>query len=77
MKTNITLKVDTTLLREARVLAAEKGISVSDLMSECLEQVFGVRNDYARARKRAMARLRKGLNLNWTPPCSRNELHER
>jgi len=49
MKTNITLKVDATLLREARVLAAEKGISVSDLMSECLEQVVGARNDYARA----------------------------
>jgi transcriptional repressor NrdR len=28
-------------------------------------------------RRRALARLRKGLDLQWTPPSSRDEIHER
>jgi hypothetical protein len=28
MKTNITLKLDTDVLREARILAAEEGVSI-------------------------------------------------
>jgi len=76
MKTNITLKLDKALLREARALAEERGVSVSAL-SGYLEQVVGARNDYARARKRALARLRKGLDLRWTSPRSRGELYER
>jgi hypothetical protein len=77
MKTNITLKLDKALLREARALAEERGVSVSALLSGYLEQVVGARNDYARARKRALARLRKGLDLRWTSPRSRGELYER
>jgi hypothetical protein len=29
------------------------------------------------ARRRALARLRKGLDLRWTPPGSRDEVHDR
>jgi hypothetical protein len=35
------------------------------------------RKGYAKARKRALARLKKGLDLNWTPAASREEIHER
>ena len=77
MKTNITLKLETTLIREARVLAAEEGTSISALLATRLEQIVNERKTYDRARKRALARLREGLDLNWTPPCSRDEIHER
>ena len=77
MKTNITLKLDACLLREIRVLAAEKGTSISALLAERLEQIVRERKTYERARKRALARLREGLDLQWTPPRSRDELHER
>ncbi len=77
MKTRITLTLDSTLLHKARAMADERGISVSSLLSGCLQQVVGARNDYPRARERAFARLRKGLDLNWTRPSSRDELHER
>jgi hypothetical protein len=77
MKTNITLKLDTSLLREIRVLAAEEGTSISALLAERLEQIVGERKTYERARKRALARLREGLDLRWTPSRSRDELHER
>ena len=77
MKTNITLKLDAGLLREARVLAAEEGTSVSALVAARLEEVVRERKGYARARRRALAQLREGFDLRWTPPRSRDELHER
>jgi hypothetical protein len=77
MKTNITLKIEADLLKEARVLAAEEGTSISALLAARLEQVVRERKGYRQARRRAVARLRKGFDLNWTPPGSRDELHER
>lgn len=77
MKANITLKLDATLLREARVLAAEEGTSISALLAARLEQIVRERKTFERARKRALARLREGLDLQWTPPHSRDELHQR
>jgi hypothetical protein len=74
-KANITLELDTALLHKARALAAEKSSSVSALLTACLERIVTDRKDYARARKRALARLGKGLDLHWTPPDSRDELH--
>jgi hypothetical protein len=77
MKANITLKLDASLLREVRVLAAEEGTSISALLAARLEQIVRERKTYERARKRALARLREGFDLQWTPPRSRDELHER
>ena len=62
MKTNITLKLDAGLLREARVVAAEEGRSISALLTDRLE---------------AIVRERRAFDLQWTPPKSRDELHER
>jgi uncharacterized protein DUF6364 len=77
MKTNVTLKLDADLLREARVVAAEAGRSISGLLTDQLESLVRERKAFDRARKRALARLRKGRDLQWTPPKSRDELHER
>jgi hypothetical protein len=77
MKINITLKVDAELLREAKILAAENGTSISVLLAAHLEQTVREGKAYDRARKRAFARLREGMNLHWTPAGSRDDLHER
>jgi hypothetical protein len=77
MKTNVTLKIEAALLREARVLAAEEGTSISALLATRLEQAVRERKGYHQARRCALARLRRGFNLRWTPPRSRDELHER
>ncbi len=77
MKTNVTLKIDTELLREARILAAMEGSSISALLAERLEQAVRERKGYSQARKSALARLKAGFDLNWTPAASRDELHER
>ena len=77
MKTNVTLKLDADLLREARVVAAEEGRSISALLTDRLEAIVRERKAFDKARRRALARLRDGLNLQWTPPESRDPLHER
>ncbi len=77
MKANITLKLDVELLREARILAAEQDTSISALLAERLEEIVRQRKSYDRARKRALVRLREGLDIHWTPARSRDELHER
>jgi hypothetical protein len=76
-KSNITLKLDADLLREARVLAAEEDTSISAMLAARLEQIVRERQAYQRARKRALARLREGMDLRWTPAASRDEIHER
>jgi hypothetical protein len=77
MKTNITLKLDSKTLREVRIIAAEQGSSISGLLSAKLEEIVRERKKYERARRRALARLSKAADLGWTPPASRDELHER
>ena len=77
MKTNVTLKIDSDLLREARILAAQEGTSISALLAARLELAVRERKGFQQARRRAIARLRTGFDLNWTPPRSRDELHER
>ena len=77
MKTNVTLKLDSDLLREARVVAAEEGRSMSALLTDRLEGIVRERKAFDKAKRRALARLREGFNLQWTPPKSRDELHER
>jgi Family of unknown function (DUF6364) len=77
MTTNITLKLDSALLRQVKVLAAQEGTSISAMLTAQLQQLVRQRTSYERARKRAVARLRQGMNLHWTPPRSRDEWHER
>jgi hypothetical protein len=77
MKTNVTLKLDSDLLREVRVLAAEQGTSISALLAERLQELLKERKGYAQARRRALARLHSGTELHFRKPRSRDELYER
>ena len=68
MKVKITLRLEAALLREARILAAQEGTSISAMLTARLEQIVRERKSYDRSRRRALARLRKGMRLGWTPP---------
>jgi hypothetical protein len=77
MKTNVTLKIDSEILREVRIMAAEEGSSISGLLASKLEEVVRQRKSYARSKKRAIARLRNCSFHGWVRPASRDELYER
>jgi hypothetical protein len=74
---NITLSLDEDVLREARVIAAERGLSVSAFLRQELSRVVEHQRGYARARRSALARLQRGLSLGNGPLPSREELHDR
>ena len=76
-KTNVTMKIEADLLKQAGILAAEEGTSISALLASRLEQEVRERKGYHQGRRRALARLRTGFDLRWAPPRSRDELHER
>ena len=75
--TNITIKVNAELAREARVLAARRGTSLSRLVAVLLSALVGGDQAYGAAKRRALRRLNHGYDLGWERPAARNEVHER
>jgi hypothetical protein len=76
-KTNVTLKIDSGLLREIKILAARENTSISALLAQLLEDRIKKDLDYEQARRRALDRIHNARNLNWQKPRSRDELYER
>ena len=75
--TNITIKVDSSLARDARVFAARRGISLSRLVAQQLEALVRENQIYTSSRRRALARLRRGYDMGGDGPLSRDEVHDR
>ena len=73
----LSLPVDT--VRRLKVVAAERGSSISRMLTEHVDAILRGDDEYEQARKRALARLEHGYDLGtggritWT----RDELHER
>ena len=76
-KRNITLALDEDLLQDARVIAAEKGLSVSALLRVQLKQLVDKERGYAAAKAAAVARLRRGSSLGSEKLPAREDLHDR
>lgn len=74
---NITLRVDDDLAREAKILAARRGTSVSGLIARELEQLVRSERNYDAARARALIRLAQAADLEWAAPKSRADLYGR
>ena len=76
---NITLSLPEEDLREARILAARRGTSVSRLLAQMLQQTVEQETGYAAAKERSQARLRDGTDLGTggRVTWSRDDLHER
>jgi len=66
------------ILKEALALPAESRAALAGQLLESLDPPSEVqRRLFARARDRALKRLRAGLDLQWAPAASRDELHRR
>ncbi len=78
MKTmNITIKVESDLVQDAKVLAAKRGTSLSRLVAEQLRAMVQQDQLYAAAKNNALSHLRRGFDLQWEKPASRESLHDR
>lgn len=76
---NITLSLPEEDLREARILAARRGTSVSQLLARVLREIIESETGYDTARKRSLALLSEGVDLgtHGRLAWSRDDLHER
>jgi hypothetical protein len=76
---NITLSLPEEDLREARVLAARRGTSVSQLLARILRETVERESGYDAARDHSLAVLREGIDLGTggRMTWSRDDLHER
>lgn len=76
-KSNLTIKIDRQLLRNAKVLAAQEETSLNAMMVELLEKKVQGRLNYEQAMRRALDRINNARSLNWQKPKSRDELYDR
>ena len=79
VRQNITLSLPREVVREAKVIAAQRETSISALMARVLKELVEEEHGYRAARERSLNRLEDGLDFGtggkrgW----SRDELHER
>jgi hypothetical protein len=77
MKQKITVSIEKELLRRAKLIAAKKETSVTELLTQQLAKIVSEDEEYDLAKKRALAILRKGFHLGGRIIARREELHER
>jgi hypothetical protein len=75
----VTVSLPADLVREARQLAVERGVSLSGFLAMLVEERVAARHDYEAARERQLELMRKGfwLGTQGKITWSRDELHER
>ncbi len=73
---NLTIQLDRELIRKAKVLAAQRGTSVSRLLATELGRLVGDDEAYETARRSALQFLERGFHLGGKR-VNREELHER
>jgi hypothetical protein len=64
---NITLKVRADTIRKAKIIAAERGTSISALVAAKIEEVVGEDAAYQAAQRRAIHWLVQGWHLSSQP----------
>ncbi len=76
---NVTLSLPKLLLKKAKVIAASREKSLSELLRESLEQKVREANGYKKARQRQLKLLKEGLDLGTKGDIAttRDEIHER
>jgi hypothetical protein len=77
MKQNITLSLDKRLLKRVRAFAAARGLSVSGMLSQELQQLIEREAAYDQTKRKAFAHLDAPFHLGGNCISSRESLHER
>jgi hypothetical protein len=77
MKRNITLSLDSDLIKRARVISARKMVSVSQLLGDEIARIIAEEEGYEENRKAALSFLNKGYHFGGLPAVARDKLHER
>jgi hypothetical protein len=74
---NLTVQLPKETIRKAKVLAAKRGVSISRLVAEKIEEAVMRDDEYEAAKRSALERLEKGLDLGGGPYLTRDEIYDR
>jgi metal-responsive CopG/Arc/MetJ family transcriptional regulator len=76
---NVTLSLPKSLLKKAKIVAAQEEKSLSELIREILRGKVEQQTGYEKAKQRHLSLLKKGLNLGTQgrPASTRDGLHDR
>lgn len=77
MKRNLTIQLDESIIKKARVVAARRSTSISRLVSEEIERTAAKDAVWEAAKKRALQRLNSGFDLGGGKLPKRETLYER
>lgn len=77
MRQNITISLDVALLREAKVIAAQRNTSISRLLADELEAKVRRERDYQCAKRAALELMKNRQVPIDIKPLTRDQSHER
>jgi hypothetical protein len=77
LKQNITISLDKDLIRAGKVIAAQRGTSLSRMLRLELERIIRNAKQYDIAKQKAIAAMKTGFYSGMDRYPSRDELHER
>lgn len=78
MKRNITISIEESLAKEAKVLAARKDTSISQLLADKLKEIVNREKEIINAKKSFFHITRKSYKLNYSArKFKRDDLYER
>lgn len=74
---NLTISLDDEgLIREAKILAARRGVSISAIMRDYLKELIAKESKVDQAKKNALRMMKRGFHLGGKP-LKRNAAHAR
>jgi hypothetical protein len=78
-KQNITLSLPREVLKKGKILAAEKGISLNELVKQLIQMNAQEEEGYRVSGERQAKRMKEGVNLGTKGKISwrRDQLHQR
>lgn len=76
-KQNVTISLSRRMLKKARILAAQRETSISNLLAQQIEILVGRAEEYEQAKRQAMALLNQGFHMGGVIQATRDDLHER
>ena len=77
MKRNLTIQLDDKTIKDAKIIAARRFMSISGLVSEEIRKVVVRESNYEKTKKSAIERLMQGYNLGGGTVTKRDEIYKR
>lgn len=74
---NITLSLPKNMLQKVKILAVQRHSSVSKLLTQAIEKILREETAYEESHKRQVDLMKRGFDMAFRKPASRDELHER